>query len=126
MNLDDKLNIIINESEKYQWMKNKEGGQTFGNQNEIREFSEDIFNLIRPNLKKELKNLSYEEYKHKFPGVEAALFIKIQGKGNWKLQKVGSWKELKPEPDNPKWVKKVSDFKSKDAKLHGNTADSDI
>ena len=110
--------------EKYQWTRNKEGGQEFGNQQEIRPLTKEIFDKhmadkVQPN--------TFEEYAKKYPNVTHVLAIKKHG-GGFEYGSVGSLESLRPEGEPLKrgWVKRVDSFESDDAVKHGKLADSEI
>lgn len=112
------------ESVRYQWMANKEGGQTFGNQEEIHLINPDIYNhYIRDKVQGEP---SFNDYRKQFPGVQYVSLYKRAGEGDWQLGKIGTLKEVTPKPENAKWVKKVDSFESPEAIAQGKTADSSL
>jgi hypothetical protein len=111
---------------KYQWMRNAEAGQEFGNRLEIRLLTEDgfqrfVFPRLRPNL---AGNLT--EYQSIFPGNSHYAFILREGDTDWQFIGVGSQEELESEPRKSPWAIEVQDFQSAKAISHGKTADSAV
>ncbi|MDN5934955.1 MAG: hypothetical protein L0H75_02110, partial [Nitrosospira sp.] len=99
--------------ERYQWMRNKEGGQKYGNLQEIHPLTQELFDqhikaLVRPELQ------NYEQYIKSFPDAHISLLSKDKG-SSWGIDKVGSLEELRPSPQNPAWAKQVESFESPDA-----------
>ena len=124
----ESLKIIDLEQEaihRYQWMRNKEGGQEYGNQEIIVPENEARYLEFRHLLKD--KKMSFADYQKKF-GQAYMRYIRMNNKGEWKFHNLNSLDKLKPEQqyfDNG-WVIEVTDFNSPEAIKQGSTADSEI
>lgn len=111
--------------ERYQWQRNRAGGQAFGNRQEIRPLTEDLFKeYVKPGLRTGYAD-TLSDYRAKQPTVTHCSLVQIAGSGEWKLNFVGTLGECRPNPENPAWVKKVDDFSSPAATEFGGTADDD-
>jgi hypothetical protein len=111
---------------KYQWMRNAEGGQEFGNRQEIRLLTEDsfqrfVFPRLRPNLAGTLS-----DYLSKFPGNTHYAVIWHDGDSDWQFIGVGSQEELESEPRRSPWAVEVQDFQSGMAISFGKIADGEV
>lgn len=110
---------------RYQWMRNKEGGQEYGNQEIIVPENEARYLEFRHLLKD--KKMSFADYQKKF-GQAYMRYIRMNNKGEWKFHNLNGLDKLKPEQqyfDNG-WVIEVTDFNSPEAIKQGSTADSEI
>lgn len=111
--------------ERYQWQRNRAGGQTFGNRQEIRSLTEALFNEhVKPGLRPGYAD-TLSAYRAKQPTVTHCSLVQVAGTGEWRLDRVGSLDECRPRPENPAWVKKVDDFFSSAATEFGGTADDE-
>lgn len=111
--------------ERYQWQRNRAGGQEFGNRQEIRSLTEALFNehvkpLLRPGYAETLA-----AYQAKQSTTTHCSLVQVAGAGEWRLERVGSLDECRPRPANPAWVKKVDDFFSPAATEFGASADDE-
>jgi len=112
---------------KYQWMRNKQGGQQYGNQQIIVKEDEEIFEkYARPLLNKTPDTKNFAAYSKKY-GKHYASFIRQWDSNGWKLVKFRDLESLKPHGEAVKqgWVIQVNDFSSPEAVEHGLKADSD-
>ncbi len=108
-------------TERYQWMRNADGGQRFGNQSQIVPLTEPMYQkLVRPKLKDDVVSLA--DYQAAHPDATHIMLDRIQGTGPWKVRAVGTPEHLRTEIQ-PQWAKRVTDFGSDEAKAHGLTRD---
>jgi hypothetical protein len=111
--------------ERFQWMRNKEGGQTFGNQQITVPLTDAIFQeQINPKLRKGYA-ATLKAYQKKHPEITHASLFRYEGRGEWQLSKTGSLDEVRPNPSNRGWVRPVDSFESADAVDQATTADSE-
>ena len=109
---------------RYQWERNVEGGQTFGNRMEIRLLDDTAFRkIILPKLRPKFAN-SLTEYQSKLPDVTHYAVIWRDGDTGWQFVAVGSLDELQEQPGNSIWAREVEQFDSPEALAFGKTADS--
>lgn len=104
-------------------MRNKEGGQKFGNRQVVRPLSRGIFdqyviNLVRSELR------DFDAYVAKYPNQFVSMISKDRGI-TWSISRMGDQIEVRPAPQTTDWVKRVDEFTSDIAISQGNTADSD-
>lgn len=116
------------QTERYQWMRNAQGGQPFGNQQVIKPMTKDIFDeLLAPLVIPELK--TFEAYVKRFPQVtHVNLIIKAgENKPSFARPSSGPLGDLRPSPKAiaEGWVIQVESFDEERAINHGRTADSD-
>jgi hypothetical protein len=111
--------------ESFQWMRNKEGGQAYGNQQVTVPLTEQIFQQEMKPRMQDGYAASLAEYQAKHPEVTHASFVKVAGEGPWKFNGDGTVDSLRPNPPNRGWAMPVDSFKSKAAKVQGKTADSE-
>ena len=114
-------------TERYQWMRNKEGGQEYGNQQIVRPLTEADFNAhLKGKLQKGFPT-SYAAYVKKFPGVGISLVSKDRGK-TFTLDRLDEITKLRPRlrAEQAAWAKKVSGFETPEAIEQAKTADSDV
>ena len=109
---------------KFQYMANKEGGQTIGNREIILKLDKEIFNKYV----KKLSNIkTFEKHEKEFPNT----YVKFFKRGDlpeYKITKVGQLgEEIVPELiDDSIYNIKIKDFNSKKAIKHSKIFDSDI
>lgn len=109
--------------ERYQWQRNRAGGQAFGNRQEIRSLTEPLFaEYVKPGLRQDYAD-TLADYKAKHPSVTHCSLVQVAGTGDWRLDRVGTLEECRPNPANPEWVRKVEDFFSQGATEFGSSAD---
>lgn len=127
--IDSKLRNVSKpapEVERYQWMRNAEGGQKFGTRQEIRPLDEEAFQkYIKPRLQQGYAN-TLAEYQAKNPTDTHYSWIQNEQSQEGRFDNVGSLEQLRPNPENPDWAKKVSDFSSPEAVEQGQIADSEL
>ena len=106
--------------ERYQWAANREGGQTYGNQEEIRPLTREDFELY---VKDKVTPWDFEAYIEKYPDTHISL-VRQDNRGNWRLNRAGSLMELRPSAAARRagWVKRVTEFSSPLAVKHGQSA----
>lgn len=109
--------------ELYQWQRNKEGGQQFGNQTYILPLTEELFQkYIADKLRKGFaKNL--ESFQEK-TGEKFISLVKRADKDELLFGKSAPTIE-EVRPNKPQWAKKVVSFSSDEARVWGETADSE-
>lgn len=109
--------------ERYQWQRNRAGGQAFGNRQEIRSLTEALFiEYVKPGLRPDYAN-TLAAYQAKHPSVTHCSLVQVAGTGDWRLDRVGTLEECRPNPANPEWVRTVDDFFSREATAFGSSAD---
>lgn len=109
--------------ERYQWQRNRAGGQAFGNRQEIRSLTEALFaEYVKPGLRQDYAD-SLAAYQTIHPSVTHCSLVQVAGTGDWRLDRVGALEECRPNPANPEWVRKVDDFFSQVATEFGSSAD---
>ena len=110
---------------KFQYMANKEGGQTLGNREIIVNLDEDLFNKY---LKDKTTFKNFKEYEEKNPNNSLKLFKRADQK-EYQVTDVGQVGEdisFTPEmQDNPYRIQ-VENFNSKRAIEQAKTFDSDV
>ena len=109
---------------RYQWMRNKEGGQEYGNQEIIVPQNEVRYNELRHLLQN--SKMSFADYQKKY-GQLYMRYLRHDNKGDWKFVKMDDLKKLIPPKEyfDNGWVIEVSDFDSPEAIKQGHTADSE-
>jgi len=110
---------------RYQWMRNAEGGQQFGNRMEIRllddfAFRKFVLPKLRPHFAKSLT-----QYQLKLSDMTHYAVIWRDGDTDWHFVGVGSLNELKKEPESSIWAREVEDFDLPEVSAFGSTADSE-
>lgn len=112
--------------ERYQWMRNKEGGQGSGNQTEIYLLTESLFN---DHIKSRVTLKDFTTYQKKYPDVTHLSMTSWDGGKTWNpsVPATGSLEEVRPQGNavDKGWVKKVDTFDSVRAKKQAETADSE-
>ena len=108
---------------RFQWMANKEGGQEYGNLEELRPITKELF-------EKDIKHLTkfdtFEEYVKANPDLLARYISQDKGK-IWKLLKVEDEAYfLEEKRKKGTWRIEVSSFDSDEAIKQGTTVDSDL
>lgn len=115
------------EAEYYQWMRNEEGGQSYGNTQRITRLTPELFaEHIRPKLRKGYAD-TFEEYIDKNPDDTHINLVFVSGKGEQAgTPATGSVEDLRPKSGLEKgWAIKVDDLGSEEARAHGSKADSE-
>ncbi len=111
--------------ERYQWQRNRVGGQSFGNRQKICPLTEALFEEhVKPKLRANY-SANFDAYRALHPDLTHCSLVQIAGQGAWILEHVGDIEVCRPRPINPAWVKKVDDFLSPDATSFGGRADDD-
>ena len=111
---------------RYQWMRNGEGGQKFGNCMEIRPLTEEAFiKYVAPRLILSFAS-TLAEYCLKCPGLTHYAVVLRDGDSEWQFTGVSSLEELEAEPKRSIWAIKVENFDSPEAIAHGKQADSGL
>jgi hypothetical protein len=124
--LDDIINAIDPNqtrdiTEYYQWQRNKQGGQTFGNQLSIVPLTKALFD---EHVASCVKVKDFAAYQEAYPDV-SHLELTKRDDGRVVSGGVGSLYELRPSQDPEGWVIKVDSFDSEAAIAHGNSADQE-
>lgn len=95
--------------DRFQWKKNADDGQTYGNQMEVRP--------VTPEMR-----TTYGLGPGDGPD---AVLVRVEGKGDWQLVTTGTRDDLIRETEaSPGWAKRVASFEGEDARTWGNTADT--
>jgi len=104
---------VVASIERYQWMAHKKGGQTHGNQEEIRILSEEDFDR---HMSDHVTPWCFERYVEQYPDTFVSV-VRQDNVGEWRLNRVGSIDELRPSAEaiGRGWVKRVDDFSSREA-----------
>lgn len=122
----DILPTDSDEVERYQWMRNKEGGQGYGNLQEIRPLTRPLFDrYVADKVAQELRD--YDRYKEAFPALTHLSLVSMDRGKTWQLTvpSIGALDDVRPRPDDPRWVVRVDSFDDRGANEQGLTADSD-
>lgn len=106
----------------FQFMRNKEGGQLFGNRSRVTKVTRPIFEKFVSKLFGDRE--SYESFHSKYPGAYAWL-IQWDGKGPWDIARVDYLPGILARHPK-KYAIEVSSFSSREAKDWGSTADSEV
>ena len=115
--------------ERYQWMRNAEGGQSFGNQQVIQPMTKDIFDeYVAPLVIAEVR--TFEAYVKRYPQVTHVNLLTKAGEDKPSLGRPssGPLEDLRPSPAAfaKGWVMQVESFDEERAIAHGKTADSAV
>jgi hypothetical protein len=111
--------------ERFQWMRNKEGGQAYGNQQITVPLTEEIFQQeIKPRIRSGYAD-TLADYQAKHPDETHASYVRVAGRGEWKYSGGGSLEAVRPNPPNRGWAMPVESFDSPMATGQGATADSE-
>jgi hypothetical protein len=109
-------------------MRNKEGGQEFGNQQEVRPLIKELFDrFVKTKL---AKPLSFERYRGRHPKDTHISLVRLEGKGPWTPGKpfIGSFQDVIPDvsdADINRWTKGVTSWESPEAQEFGKRDDSE-
>lgn len=110
-------------TERYQWMRNREGGQEYGNQQVVTPLSRELFDTYAaPLVRDELRD--WDRYSRAHPGLWISLISQDRG-ASWKVTRIGDEDTVRPSPPEPRWMLRVDAFDSAEAVRQGSTADSD-
>jgi len=115
---------------RIQWMANKEGGQSIGNQEEIGQITNTVFNkFIRPLTK--IK--TFGEYQKHYPNSYVSLVRNPLGdigggttNFDWRVTKVGSLEDLLPAQQSKHWSKTVKSFDDPESIKWGQQSDTEV
>jgi len=107
-------------TERYQWVLHQSGGQTYGNQEEIKPLTNQEFERY---MSGRVTPAKFDSYIKKYPDTCISL-VRQNNMGGWRLNGVGSLEELRPprEAVEHGWVKRVEDFSSVEALRQGQLA----
>lgn len=122
----DILPTDSDEVERYQWMRNKEGGQGYGNLQEIRPLTRPLFECyVADKVSQDIRD--YDHYKDTFPALTHLSLVSMDRGKTWRLAvpSIGVLDDLRPRPDDPRWVVRVDAFDDRAAVEQGLAADSD-
>ena len=100
-------------------MAHREGGQTFGNQEEIKPLGKDDFYRY---MSDGVTPSEFGKYIEKYPDTFISL-VRQNNQGGWRLNRVGSLGELLPrgEAIERGWARKVDDFSTVEAIRQGRS-----
>ena len=108
--------------ERYQWMRNKQGGQHFGNREEIRILTEPAFREhIQPRLMR--PRTTFSRYRAAYPAVTHYSVIANGNNPAWRFVGAGTLAELRPTSSARQWALRVDDFNSPQAIEWSKTPD---
>ena len=108
--------------ERYQWMRNRQGGQRFGTREEIRVLTDAAFREhIRPRLAR--PELTFARYKVFYPSITHYSVIANDSNPVWRFNAAGTLSELRPSSGVKHWALKVDDFSAPEAITWGKTRD---
>ncbi len=111
--------------ERFQWMRNKEGGQAYGNQQISVPLTEEIFEQeIKPRIRPGYAD-TLAAYQAKHPDETHASYLRVAGQGEWQYSGGGSLETVRPNPPNRGWAMPVESFDSPMATGQAATADSE-
>ena len=113
-------------AQRIQWMRNREGGQPFGNQEEIRELDEDAFRDHLPLFLGMAEPDSLAEYRVRHPKVTHYSVIRKANRSYWQYNSLGSLEDLRPKSCSAKYALSVASFDSLRARIWGEVADSEV
>lgn len=110
-------------TDRFQWMKNAQGGQNYGNQTVVTPITEALFQKYVKDNTRGYTSLAQLQRDH--PEVQYIKLDRVQGRGDWRFGGVDTREELSGMVTwrNPEWVKQVDSFNSPEAVKHGSTAD---
>ena len=108
--------------ERYQWMRNRQGGQRFDTREQIRVLTDAGFREhIRPRLA--CPELTFAQYRDAYPSVTYYSVIVNDDNPVWRFNVAGTLAELRPSSGVKHWALKVDDFSAPDAISWGKTPD---
>lgn len=114
------------ETIRYQWMRNKEAGQTFGNQLEIKPLTEAVFQKhVKPLISRGAGG-TLKQYQSNFPMVTHYGMVRVEGKSPWKFDSVGPIMSWMMNPNISQYGLRVKSWSDPKAKKWGRTADSSV
>lgn len=100
-------------------MRNQEGGQEFGNQQQIARLDASVYNK---HVRDKVGGIDFASYHAKYPEATHISLVSHDRGRTWQVGGIGNAAELRPA--YPWWAKRVESFDSADAVAHGLTADS--
>lgn len=106
-------------TERYQWMRNHEGGQKFGNQQQIVRLDASVYNK---HVSDKVGGIGFASYRAKYPEATHISLVSHDRGSAWQVGGIGNTAELRPAYQQ--WAKRVESFDSADAVALGLTADS--
>ena len=107
--------------ERYQWMCNRDGGQSYGNQEEIRPLTVRVYEeYVRPRLRN--PHWTCPQYRAAYPSVTHYNAIRTPDRPFWQVVRVGSLSELEPSGDAKQWPLRVDSFDSSEAIAWGRAS----
>ena len=116
------LSTIEYVCERYQWMRNRQGGQRFGTREEIRVLTDAAFREhIRPRLAR--PEMTFAQYRAAYPSVTHYSVIVNDNNAEWRFNAAGEFAELRPSSGAKHWALKVDDFSAPEAIAWGKTPD---
>jgi len=119
--------VHLTGAEYYQWMRNREGGQTFGTRTIVAPIDDTTFSsILRPHLRWGYAS-SAAAYWARHPHITHLRIRQSSGRGDWELEGVGSREALRPQGQAQKqFALQVTSFGTPSAIAWGRTADSDV
>jgi hypothetical protein len=114
------------DAEKWQWMANKEGGQTYGNQMVIAKITPELYEKYVRKLTEGNPIYATALKKGYVTPDTGVQLTRYENAGEWKLTKVDDIYKLRPSGEATKWAKRVQDFEHPEATEWGQKSDSDV
>ena len=109
---------------RFQWMRDKEAGQKYGNQEIVCQVDRTVFErYVRPKLGEQW---TFEEYRAKYGDLYASLVKRWNNDDFWLSRVRDTPVEAMPNPVDPRWVLLVDSFDSPEAIRQACIADSDL
>ncbi len=114
-------------TERYQWMRNREGGQPFGTRTLITPLDDYMFDrVLKPQLRWMYAS-SAAAYRARHAHATHLLLAQSSGEGPWRLLGVGLLEQLRPQGQaRRQFARRVIAFAAPSAITWGLTADSDV
>lgn len=114
---------------RFQWLRNREGGQSFGSQTIIAPMNDQIYQAyVRPRLRNEYQGTlnTLSEFLARWPNDTHVEILSSEGRWEWRMRSVGPLRELRPKNVQMFYADKVESFTSTEAIEWGSKADSDV
>ena len=107
--------------DNYVWMANTDAGQRLGNMQQVFKVDEAMYDKHIRQLTR--GDIPFDEYVRRY-GDSYASFV-TRDDGVTRLMKAGGLEDVRPNPPDPSWVRRVDDLGSEDAIRHRQTSDTE-